>query len=127
MNIWLLVMAGGALGSLGRYLVATQVSDWLPNLRFPIGTLAVNVIGCAVAGALIEIFADLWVPSTEARAFLIVGVLGGFTTFSAFSIDTFFLIERGSYLLAGAYIVGSVVISLLAFFAAQALVRLILT
>ena len=127
MNIWLLVMAGGALGSLGRYLVATQVSDWLPNLRFPMGTLAVNAIGCAVAGVLIEIFADLWVPSTEARAFLIVGVLGGFTTFSAFSIETFFLIERGSYLLAGAYIAGSVVISLLAFFGAQALFRLILT
>jgi CrcB protein len=127
MNIWLLVMGGGALGSLARYLVATQVADWLPNLRFPLGTLAVNVVGCAIAGALVEIFADLWVPSVEARAFLIVGVLGGFTTFSAFSIDTFFLIERGSYLLACAYIAGSVVISLIAFFAAQALVRLILT
>ena len=127
MNIWLSVLAGGALGSLGRYLFATQIGQWLPDLRFPIGTLAVNVIGCAIAGALVEVFAQVWVPSSEARAFLVVGVLGGFTTFSAFSIDTFFLIERGAVLLAAAYIVGSVLISLVAFFAAQALLRLILT
>jgi CrcB protein len=127
MGIWLSVIAGGAIGSLSRFLVASQVGHWLPNTRFPLGTFAVNVIGCLIAGALVEVFAFTWSPSPEARALLVTGFLGGFTTFSAFSIDVFYLIEKGDVLLAIGYVLASILVSFAAFFAAQSLFRLILS
>ena len=93
---------------------------------FPWGTLVVNVIGCTVMGALVELFALVWSPGPEVRAFLAVGILGGFTTFSSFALDVGFLVGRGALLPAVLYLSGSVILSVLGFFAAQHLMRAVL-
>ena len=116
------IAAGGALGAVGRHLVAAQVGVWAGH-GFPFGTLAVNVIGSFAMGLLVELGALAWQPSLELRAFLAVGVLGAFTTFSTFSMDAVLLYERGELALAAAYVAGSVVLSVGAFVAALALVR----
>lgn len=121
-GIILTVAAGGATGAVARYLLATQIGHWTGS-GFPWGTFVVNVLGCAIMGLLTELFALTWSPSPEMRAFLAVGILGGFTTFSAFSLDAVLLMERNDWLPALFYVVGSVVLSLLAFFATLRLVR----
>ena len=123
-GIILTVAAGGATGAVARYLLATQIGNWTGG-GFPWGTFVVNVLGCAIMGLLTELFALAWSPSLEMRAFLTVGILGGFTTFSAFSLDAILLMERNDWLPALFYVVGSVVLSLLAFFAALRLVRVV--
>lgn len=120
------VAAGGALGAVGRYAVVSQVTLWAGH-GFPFGTLAVNILGSFAMGVLVELGALVWQPSPELRGFLVVGVLGAFTTFSTFSLDVAVLYERGELLYCAAYIVGSVVLSVGAFFAALALLRSVLT
>jgi CrcB protein len=120
------VAAGGAIGAVARYLLATQVGHWL-GTGFPWGTFAVNIIGCAIMGVLTELFALAWSPSPELRALLTVGILGGFTTFSAFSLDTILLMERQVWAAALLYVLGSVLLSLAGFFGAMRLMRLVLT
>jgi CrcB protein len=124
MNVMLAVAAGGAVGSLARYLIMSQVGAWW-GVNFPWGTLAVNVVGGFVIGALVEIFALVWSPGPEMRAFLTVGVLGGFTTFSAFSLDVVTLMDRGEAMLAALYVAASVVLSVLALVAGLRLFRMI--
>ena len=123
-GIILSVAAGGATGAVARYLLATQIGTWTGS-GFPWGTFVVNVLGCAIMGLLTELFAQAWSPSPEMRAFLTVGILGGFTTFSAFSLDAVLLMERNDWLPALLYVVGSVVLSLLGFVAALRLVRVV--
>ena len=106
----LLVAAGGAIGSVGRYVVAGAVERWL-GIAFPYGTLAVNVVGSAVLGLLVGLFTSLFETTPDLRLFLVVGILGGFTTFSAFSLDTIALFERGEAGRAILYIALSVVLS----------------
>ncbi len=101
------VMAGGALGAGARYLFSAQVTRWLGS-AFPWGTLAVNILGCAVMGLLIGLFARVWNVGEIGRALLTTGVLGGFTTFSAFALETTLLAERNQFWLAGAYVLASV-------------------
>jgi CrcB protein len=117
-----MVAIGGAAGSVARYLLAGQISTLFGG-AFPWGVLAVNVIGCTAMGALAELAALVWSPSPEVRALLMVGVLGGFTTFSSFALDTFFLLGRGAPVSSFAYVAGSVLLSLAGFFAAQYVVR----
>ncbi len=112
MKILLSIAAGGALGAIGRYAVMVGMGHWTHG-PFPYGTLLVNVVGCFLFGALIETMALVWSPSAELRAFLVIGVLGAFTTFSTFSLDAYYLYERGAYAAAGAYVAASVVLSLL--------------
>src|SRR5262245_1161472 len=98
---FLLVMAGGALGSAGRYLVGKLTLGWL-GPDYPWGTLAVNLIGGFLMGLLAGLLARTS-GSEHTRLLLGVGVLGGFTTFSAFSLDTALMIERGQWGVALAY------------------------
>jgi CrcB protein len=91
----LLAAAGGALGSLARYVVSGLVDDWYGRGDFPFGTLAVNVVGCLVIGVLTHLAEAHKLLSTEARVFLVVGILGGFTTFSSFGNDTVNLWRTG--------------------------------
>ena len=85
---WVLVGLGGMLGSLGRYGIGLLLQRFTDSMSFPVGILAVNVVGCFVAGVLLG-RTDMGATLTdEWRVFLIVGVLGGFTTFSAFGVDT---------------------------------------
>lgn len=119
------VAAGGAIGAAARYLVATQVAQWTGN-GFPWGTFAVNVVGCAIMGMVTGLFALAWSPGPDMRAFLTAGILGGFTTFSAFSLDAMLLMERNQWSAAACYIAGSVLLSLAGFFVGARLVRLVL-
>lgn len=107
----LLVAAGGAVGSVCRYLVG------LATLRafgpvFPWGTIAVNIAGSLAIGLLVELVARRFNASAELRLLLVTGFLGGFTTFSAFSLDFIALYERGAMLAAGFYLSASVVLSI---------------
>ncbi|CTQ68486.1 fluoride efflux transporter CrcB [Roseibium alexandrii] len=120
----LLVMIGGGFGAGGRHLVSMATLR-LFGPGFPVGTLAVNVIGSLAMGLFIG-----WLVKHEAahlqplRYFLATGLLGGFTTFSAFSLDTSVLWERGDTMLALIYVAGSVVLSILAVFAGLAVMRI---
>lgn len=94
--IVVMVGLGGLIGAVLRYMAATWVQGHLGG-EFPYGTLAVNVIGCLLIGILAG-YAEVRRPlSAEAQAFLVIGMLGGFTTFSAFGIDTINLLRDGSY------------------------------
>ncbi|MGI8724913.1 MAG: fluoride efflux transporter CrcB [Methyloceanibacter sp.] len=122
MKTLLFVAAGGAIGASARYLVGVG-SGRLLGYGFPWGTLTVNVLGCFIMGLLIEAMALRWSVSNELRAFLAVGILGGFTTFSAFSTDFALLFERDQYLAAGFYLAASVGLSIGALFLGLAIVR----
>lgn len=118
----LAVAAGGALGSVARYLVGVA-STRAFGIAFPWGTLIVNVAGSFLIGVFIELFALKADLSQEARVFLTVGLCGGFTTFSAFSLDAWVLIERGQWWQATAYVAGSVLLSVGALVAGVWVVR----
>lgn len=117
-----LVAAGGAIGALLRHLagfVALRV--WGPG--FPWGTMAINIAGSFAMGVFIEMLARRFGASNELRLFIATGVLGGFTTFSSFSLDFAALWERGAALPALAYMLASVVGAILALFLGLWLVR----
>ncbi len=114
------VALGGAIGASARYLVNVSTMR-LIGPGFPWATVAVNVAGSFLMGALVVVLAHK--DATRLAPFLMTGVLGGFTTFSAFSLDTLTLWERGQSGLASAYVLGSVVLSLGAIVAGMAVVR----
>ncbi|MDE2058700.1 MAG: fluoride efflux transporter CrcB [candidate division NC10 bacterium] len=95
----LLVGIGGFLGSVARYLVSGYIQDRTGEI-FPFGTLAVNVIGCFVIGGLSELAEARGFLSPEARALVVIGVLGGFTTFSTFGNETVNLLRDGEWAFA---------------------------
>lgn len=109
----LAVAVGGAVGSVLRYLMSTGVHA-VAGRGFPYGTLAVNIIGCLVMGILFVLLVERLSGTTVWRAGLLIGLLGGFTTFSAFSIESFNLIEQGELMKAGLNVVASVLICLAA-------------
>ncbi|HAC58210.1 MAG TPA: fluoride efflux transporter CrcB [Rhodobiaceae bacterium] len=115
MNAIFAVAVGGAIGATGRYLFNLQMLRLLgPN--FPWGTFGVNVIGSLIMGLVAGLFALRFDVSPEMRSFITTGILGGFTTFSAFSLDAANMIERGQTGLAALYIGGSVVLGLAGLF-----------
>ena len=117
-----LVMLGGALGSGARYLVGRfTLHAWGPN--YPWGTLAVNLAGGLLMGLLAGTLARIGEGGEQWRLLIGVGVLGGFTTFSAFSLDAVLLWERGEAMLAATYVIGSVVLSLAALLGGLAMMR----
>ncbi len=119
---WLVVFVGGGLGSMLRHgvnLTAARVG----GTNFPSGTLVANITGCFVMGLLAGYFAFRGDASQTLRLFLLTGVLGGYTTFSAFSLDALLLWERGQGGLAALYVVASVGLSLIGVFAGMALAR----
>ena len=115
MNAIFAVAVGGAIGATGRYLFNLQMLRLLgPN--FPWGTFGVNVIGSFIMGLVAGLFALRFDVSPEMRSFITTGILSGFTTFSAFSLDAANMIERGQTGLAALYIGGSVVLGLAGLF-----------
>ncbi|MBY5386293.1 fluoride efflux transporter CrcB [Rhizobium johnstonii] len=118
----ILVAFGGAIGSVLRYYVG-QWALRLMGPAFPWGTLAVNVVGCFVIGVFAELIARKFDASVELRLLLITGFLGGFTTFSAFSLDAISLFERGEAVAGGIYIAASVGLSMAAVIAGLAVMR----
>ena len=124
MQLFLLAALGGALGSGARYLVNVGAAR-LFGPAFPWATLTVNIVGSAAMGVLLGLISLRLAGSPEWRTFLLTGILGGFTTFSAFSMDAVQLWERGASGPALFYVVGSVGLSILAFTAGAAFARLV--
>ena len=121
----LLVGTGGFLGSVLRYLASGAVQSAARYAHFPWGTLAVNTAGCLLIGFLAGAAEARGVFSLEQRLFLITGFLGGFTTFSAFGYETFFLARVGEVALAAANVCGQLVFGLAAVWAGHLLANLL--
>ena len=126
MKTFLYVALGGAIGASARYAVGIAVLHFGGG-HFPWGTMIVNILGSLMLGVLAGAMAFAWSPSPELRAFVVVGLLGGFTTFSAFSMDVVLLAERGRLDLAAAYMAATVFVSVAAMFAGLRVMRLALT
>lgn len=119
---WLLVFVGGGLGAVARHGVNRAGLIWL-GPGFPWWTMAVNVTGGLLIGLLAGLFGAME-AGQNLRLFLVTGILGGYTTFSAFSLDALTLWERGEAMQAGFYVLGSVILSLVAAALGLALSRL---
>lgn len=115
MNAILLVASGGAIGSVLRYLTGLAMTR-LFGAAFPYGTLVVNVVGGLIMGLFIEVLTRRFQGSEELRLFVAIGILGGFTTFSSFSLDVVLLWQRGETASAAFYVLISVVLSICAVF-----------
>ncbi len=125
MQAFILVGFGGAIGALLRYGAGIAVGAFWRE-PFPLATLLVNIAGSFAMGLLVGWLAKTLPPAqNEIRLFVAVGILGGFTTFSAFSLDAMTLIERGDLWPAALYILGSVVLSIVALFLGLLLFRMI--
>ncbi|MBV6389885.1 MAG: putative fluoride ion transporter CrcB [Nitrosomonas europaea] len=110
----LLVGLGGFIGSIARYKLGGLILHMTVQDRFPYGTFTVNVVGCLVVGILAGVAERYDVLGPNARLFLFTGLLGGFTTFSAFGLETVHLIRRGDLGAAALYAGGSVVLGITA-------------
>ncbi len=119
-----LVFVGGGLGSVLRYAFATAVQRTLPG-SFPAGTFLVNLVGCFAVGLVGALGLERAALSPEARTFLMVGILGGFTTFSSFAWETLGLLSVRDLARAGLYVGGSVVLGLFGAVVGRALGRIV--
>jgi CrcB protein len=115
MQASILVFLGAGIGGVMRHLLNLWITA-LAGSSFPYGILAINILGSTAMGLVAGWLALRGEVFPEIRLFLATGILGGFTTFSAFSLDTALLMERGETLAAAAYVVGSVVLSVLGLF-----------
>jgi CrcB protein len=122
-SLLLLAFVGGGIGSACRYALTLALHKSLPG-PFPVGTFSVNLAGCFAIGLLGALGLERAAIPPEARTFLIVGVLGGFTTFSSFAWETLELLSARDVLRAAVYACGSVVLGLLGVFLGRALGRL---
>ena len=120
--LYLLVFLGSGIGGMLRYGVVVTATRAL-GLGFPFGTLIVNIVGCLVMGLLAGWFAFRGDATQPWRLFLMTGVLGGFTTFSAFSLDVITLWERGEISLALGYVALSILVSIAALLGGLTLMR----
>ncbi len=120
---WLAVALGGALGAMGRYGANALVYS-LMGTRFPLATLLVNVFGSLLMGVFYVLIVERHMLPGPWREFIMIGLLGAFTTFSTFSIDTLSLWESGHVALAIVYVLASVALCIVATLAAIALTRL---
>ncbi len=119
-----LVAVGGAIGSTLRYLLDGEVYRWLPA-TFPYGTFVVNVVGCGIFGLLVGIGEQQLIVGSPARTFLLIGVIGGFTTFSSFAFETVQLLRDGEWWLGALNTIGQVVIGFAALWAGFSLGRIL--
>jgi CrcB protein len=114
MKAMLLVALGGAFGSVARFKLSGLVLHHAIDWRFPAGTFAVNVAGCLIAGVLAALAEKHDFFQADLRLLLFTGFLGGFTTFSAFGLETMYLLKRGDVAIAGANVLLSVALGLVA-------------
>ena len=119
---YILVALGGAFGAALRLLLSKLLPQALFGIPFPI--LFVNILGCFTMGISTEIMALYWSPPENIKYFLLPGFLGGFTTFSTFSVEFGLLFEKNELLLAFSYVALSVCLSILFFFVGMKIVRL---
>ena len=122
MKILLIIGAGGFIGTILRYSISQFIQAKALS-AFPFGTLAVNIIGCFVIGIVFAL-SERTTMSAEWRLFLATGICGGFTTFSAFSSETFSLLREGQIWYASAYVILSLLLGILATFVGYSILRL---
>ena len=122
---FLIVALGGAVGAAGRFGTALWVNELVARSRFPWGTLSVNVIGSVLIGVAVMLTVE-HAPMSRTRLLLIVGILGGFTTFSAFSLELFEMLGERRFQPAAAYAAGSVLLCVMGTFAGAFLTRAVL-
>jgi CrcB protein len=113
MKSLLIIGIGGAIGSIGRYLMQVLADKYI-SVTFPLGTMVVNVTGCFLIGLLYGLAQKYAWMNLEWRLFLITGICGGYTTFSSYSYESFSLFKHGNYAYFLFYVLGSVVLGLLA-------------
>jgi len=118
------VGVGGFLGSVARFVVAGFFNRLSPILAFPVGTLAVNILGCFLIGLLYGLAESRDILGTDIRIFLFIGVLGGFTTYSTFGFETLALLQDGEFFKTSANILLHVIVGLAAVWIGDALGRL---
>jgi CrcB protein len=121
---YVMIAIGGALGSLARYQVALVVQTHVPT-GFPWGTFVVNLSACLVMGIASTLITDRLVPNPAWRFLIPIGFIGAYSTFSTFELDAFRANSEGAFLVAGVYLVGSVIAGYLALWAGVALARLV--
>jgi fluoride exporter len=122
MNRYFMVMLGAALGGLARYVIGTAIMQRSGG-RFPLGTLIVNVTGCFLIGILMPWLTERGEPRPNLRLLLVVGVLGGYTTFSSFAWESFQAVDEGSRWMGFAYVALSVLLGYLAVWCGALLAR----
>jgi CrcB protein len=120
----LLVGVGGFLGSVGRFVVSGFFNRLSPALAFPIGTLAVNILGCFLIGLLHGLAESRNMLGTDTRIFLFIGVLGGFTTYSTFGFESLALLKDGEFFKTSANILLHVIVGFSAVWIGDTLGRL---
>lgn len=121
----ILVAMGGAIGSMARFGVSSLVVKQVNPVNFPWGTFSVNVLGCMLAGVFLLVAESMQSISHDARLFIVTGLLGGFTTFSAFGIETLGLLRRGEMLIAISYASLSIILGVLAMWLSYSLLKVI--
>ena len=121
-----LVALGGGFGAVLRYWLGSAVQGSVPGASFPLGTLVVNVLGCFAIGVVAGLAERRGYMTAEARAFVVIGTLGGFTTFSAFANDTVNAVRAGAAAIGILNVTASVILCLVATWAGRSLVSLIL-
>ena len=109
MDRYLVVLAGAGLGGLTRYVAGTWIMAKYGG-RFPLGTLIINVTGSFLIGVLMTLLTERFEPHPNWRLFLVVGILGGYTTFSTFEYETFQAVRDGARLMSMLYMTGSVLL-----------------
>jgi CrcB protein len=117
---YLVVLAGAGLGGVTRYALGTWIMERYGG-RFPLGTFLINISGSFLIGLLMTIFTEHYQPHPNWRLFLVVGVLGGYTTFSSFEYETLQAVRDGARWLGLGYVAGSVVFGYLAVWLGAAL------
>tara|TARA_B100000902_G_C26920092_1_gene721245 strand:- start:147 stop:518 length:372 start_codon:yes stop_codon:yes gene_type:complete len=120
---WLAVAIGGALGSVARYALSTWIFD-ITSSKFPYATLTINVVGSFVMGILFVFIVERAALPTEMRSLLMIGFIGAFTTFSAFSLDALGLWQNGYVIMSLIYVFATVILCLVAISSAIWLTRL---
>jgi fluoride exporter len=126
MRLLVLATVGGGIGAGARYLMQAAMIRWL-GAGFPWWTFAINILGSFLMGVVVVLVTARFGGSPEMRTFLATGILGGFTTFSAFSLDAANLVDTKQHAAAAFYMAGSVGFSILALYAGLALAKAILT
>jgi fluoride exporter len=123
--LYLYVAFGGAFGALLRYGLGTWITS-MAGKEFPYATFTINILGSFLMGAAIALLVSMLPRGKELHALVVVGALGGFTTFSAFAFESYLLLERGNMGGAMIYILGSVGLSIVAFFLGMAIFKAVL-
>lgn len=113
MDKYLVVLAGAGLGGMARYTLGTWIMAKYGG-RFPLGTMLINISGAFLIGLLMTLLTERWQPHPNWRLFLVVGVLGGYTTFSSFEYETLQAVRDGARWMGLLYVAGSVVLGYLA-------------